>query len=147
MARGSAGSEAIVVERQRLGRKREFAALVRLNRPDALNPIDWAMVRALDGVISEIAGDRSVRAVLLTGNGRAFSAGGDLKSYVKLQRDPVGFPQFVADLHARVRPSAGAAGSGDRARQRGHRGGWTRARPQLRLRARWRARPASATPT
>jgi enoyl-CoA hydratase len=93
------GSEPIVVERHRLGRKREFAVVLRLNRPEALNAIDWAMVRALDSVVSELAGDRSVRIVLLTGNGRAFSAGGDLKSYVKLQRDPVGFPQFVADLH------------------------------------------------
>ena len=40
-----------------------------------------------------------VRCVLVTGNGRAFSAGGDLKGYVKLQQDPVRFPQFVADLH------------------------------------------------
>jgi enoyl-CoA hydratase len=88
------------VERVQLGRRREFAALVRLNRPASLNAIDWAMVRALDAAITDVAADRSVRAVLLTGAGRAFSAGGDLKSYVKLQRDPVGFPQFVADLHA-----------------------------------------------
>jgi enoyl-CoA hydratase len=95
-----ATGDPIVVDRHRLGRKREFAAVVRLNRPDTLNAIDWPMVRALDATISAIDADRSVRAVLVTGEGRAFSAGGDLKSYVKLQRDPVGFPQFVADLHA-----------------------------------------------
>jgi enoyl-CoA hydratase/carnithine racemase len=99
MAAEPAG-DPVVVDRHRLGRKREFAAVLRLNRPESLNAIDWAMVRALDAVISEIDADRSVRAVLVTGEGRAFSAGGDLKSYVKLQRDPVGFPQFVADLHA-----------------------------------------------
>jgi enoyl-CoA hydratase len=37
--------------------------------------------------------------VLFTGAGRAFSAGGDLESYVELQRDPVAFPRFVADIH------------------------------------------------
>ena len=92
--------EPIVVERHRLGRRREFAALLQLNRPGSLNAIDWPMVRALDAAVTEIDPDPSVRAVLVTGAGRAFSAGGDLKSYVKLQRDPVGFPQFVADLHA-----------------------------------------------
>ncbi len=90
----------IEVERHQLGRRREFAALLRLNRPDSLNAIDWAMVRALDATVTELAADRTVRTVLITGAGRAFSAGGDLKSYVKLQRDPVGFPRFVADLHA-----------------------------------------------
>ncbi len=37
--------------------------------------------------------------MLVTGNGRAFSAGGDLKKYLELQRDPVEFPRFVGDLH------------------------------------------------
>jgi enoyl-CoA hydratase/carnithine racemase len=90
----------ILVERVQLGRRREFAVVLRLNRPAALNAIDWAMVRALDAAITDVAADRSVRTLLLTGAGRAFSAGGDLKSYIKLQRDPVRFPQFVADLHA-----------------------------------------------
>jgi enoyl-CoA hydratase/carnithine racemase len=37
--------------------------------------------------------------VLVTGAGRAFSAGGDMKAYIDLQRDPVEFPRFVAELH------------------------------------------------
>lgn len=37
--------------------------------------------------------------MLVTGRGRAFSAGGDLKKYIELQRDPVRFPAFVADVH------------------------------------------------
>jgi enoyl-CoA hydratase/carnithine racemase len=75
------------------------AAVVRLNRPAQLNPIDWDTLRHLDAALDEIAADDSARAVLVTGTGRAFSAGGDLKSYVELQRDPVRFPRFVADLH------------------------------------------------
>ena len=76
-----------------------IVAVVRLNRPDQLNPIDTRVLRELDGVLDRIAADRSVRAVLVTGEGRAFSAGGDLDAYRTLQRDPVEFPRFVADLH------------------------------------------------
>ena len=75
------------------------AAIIMLNRPEQLNPIDSAMLAALDARLDEIAGDPSVRAVLVTGAGRAFSAGGDLKGYRTLQRDPVAFPRFVSELH------------------------------------------------
>lgn len=57
------------------------------------------MLAAFEGALEEVAADRTVRAVLITGNGRAFSAGGDMKRYRSLQRDPVAFPRFVADLH------------------------------------------------
>ena len=75
------------------------AAFVRLNRSEKLNAIDWEMVRELDGVLDAVVADPSVRCVLVTGVGRAFSAGGDLEGYLTLQRDPVAFPQFVEDLH------------------------------------------------
>ena len=88
----------VVVERHRL-RRRADAAVIRLNRPEELNPIDTATLQALDTHLDELASDRSVRALLVTGEGRAFSAGGDMKKYRTLQRDPVAFPKFVADLH------------------------------------------------
>ena len=70
-----------------------------LNRPDQLNAIDWPMLDALDAALDEIASDRSVRGVLVTGAGRGFSAGGDLVGYQTLQRDRERFPRFVAELH------------------------------------------------
>jgi enoyl-CoA hydratase/carnithine racemase len=75
------------------------AAIVALNRPEQLNPIDWATVGRLEEVLIELEADPAVRAVLVTGRGRAFSVGGDLKSYVALQTDPVDFPAFLDDLH------------------------------------------------
>lgn len=78
---------------------RAAAALLTLDNPRRLNAIDPAMIAQLDQALDAVAADRSVRAVLVTGAGRAFSAGGDLKRYVALQRDPVAFPRFVADLH------------------------------------------------
>ena len=70
-----------------------------LNRPDQLNAIDWTMLDALDRALGDVADDPQVRGVLVTGAGRAFSAGGDLVGYQTLQRDPVRFPRFVAELH------------------------------------------------
>jgi enoyl-CoA hydratase/carnithine racemase len=75
------------------------AAVIRLNRPTQLNPIDAEVLAELDRALDGIAADPRVRAVLVTGEGRAFSAGGDLASYRTLQRDPVAFPRFVSDLH------------------------------------------------
>jgi enoyl-CoA hydratase len=52
--------------------------VVVLNRPDAMNAANRDLHRALAKVWLHIKGDLSARAVVLTGAGRAFSAGGDL---------------------------------------------------------------------
>jgi acyl-CoA synthetase (AMP-forming)/AMP-acid ligase II/enoyl-CoA hydratase/carnithine racemase len=75
------------------------ATLLTLNSADSLNAIDWELLRRLDRELDVIAADPAVRVLLITGVGRAFSAGGDLKSYLTLQQDAVEFPRFVADLH------------------------------------------------
>jgi len=79
------------------------AALLTLSRPDELNPLDSAMLVALDRALDDIEQRRrasgDVRAILVTGAGRAFSAGGDLKGYQTLQRDRSAFHRFVAELH------------------------------------------------
>jgi enoyl-CoA hydratase/carnithine racemase len=84
-----------------------MAAIVTLARPADLNPIDREMLVALDDALDEIEARRraaeapanDVRAILVTGAGRAFSAGGDLKGYQSLQRDRSAFHGFVAELH------------------------------------------------
>jgi enoyl-CoA hydratase/carnithine racemase len=85
-------------ERVHLDDDGNFAAVVRFNRPDTMNAINWDTLRALEEAIVRAAADPAVRAVLITGKGRAFSAGGDIKGYVKLQADPVAFPRFVDDF-------------------------------------------------
>jgi enoyl-CoA hydratase len=92
-------NDRVLLERRPLQQEGAHVALLTLNRPEQLNAIDWDTIRALDSALDEVQTDRSVRALLITGAGRAFSAGGDLKGYIALQRDPVRFPQFVADLH------------------------------------------------
>jgi enoyl-CoA hydratase/carnithine racemase len=101
----TSGAPAVVVEEFELGESdgdagtSRVVSLVTLSRPDSLNAIDWDMVRQLDAVLDGLGAREGLCCVLLTGAGRAFSAGGDLKSYIELQRDAVAFPRFVADIH------------------------------------------------
>ena len=55
-------------------------ATISLNRPDKLNAGTARMVRDLLGAIDEVDADDDVRAVILTGRGRAFCAGADLSA-------------------------------------------------------------------
>ncbi|WP_342130338.1 enoyl-CoA hydratase/isomerase family protein [Hydrogenophaga sp. OTU3427] len=67
--------------------RREAVLVVTLNRPAALNAIHFELHTELSRLFREIARDRSIRAVVLTGAGRAFCAGGDLKAFVNRSED------------------------------------------------------------
>ena len=62
----------------------EGIADVRLNRADKLNAIDGAMFQALAETGAAVAADASVRAVVLSGEGRAFCAGLDFGSFQRM---------------------------------------------------------------
>jgi enoyl-CoA hydratase len=74
-------------------------ARVTLVRADKLNPLDWSTVKELKAAVAEIEASPA-RFVILTGEGRAFSAGGDLDGYLKLYRDPAAFQAFLDDFYA-----------------------------------------------
>jgi enoyl-CoA hydratase/carnithine racemase len=59
---------------------RDAVATITLNRPDARNAYSEAMVRELLDAVDEADADEVVRAVVVTGAGPVFSAGGDLKA-------------------------------------------------------------------
>lgn len=59
-------------------------AHVRLNRPDKRNGLDLAMFEALAAAVDRLRGERAVRAVVLSGEGRAFCAGLDWPSFMAL---------------------------------------------------------------
>lgn len=96
---GSSATGRVLTEQHELGQGGATALLLRLNRPEDLNPLDWDTIRELDTALVSADADPASRVVLVSGSGRAFSAGGDLKSYQQLQRDRERFPQFLRDLH------------------------------------------------
>src|SRR3954469_12908615 len=61
---------------------------VRLNRPDKLNALDQHLMAAIVAAGQSLADDRSVRAVVLSGEGRAFCAGLDLAAFQQMAGPP-----------------------------------------------------------
>jgi enoyl-CoA hydratase/carnithine racemase len=61
-------------------KKEEGFATVILNRPDKLNAVNEDLTRELGDAFLEVGGDEKIRAVILTGTGRAFCSGADLSS-------------------------------------------------------------------
>lgn len=60
---------------------------VRLNRPDKLNALDGAMFQAIVDAGESLKGDRSVRVVVLSGEGRGFCAGLDFSAFQSMAGD------------------------------------------------------------
>lgn len=59
-------------------------ATLTLNRPDSMNSLSVALKEALGTAVDEVSRDDSVRAVVLTGAGRGFCVGQDLREHVSL---------------------------------------------------------------
>jgi enoyl-CoA hydratase/carnithine racemase len=84
----------------RLAREGAIAHVV-LDRPAQLNAISPELLRDLDAACAVIEDDPGVRAVTLTGAGRAFCAGADLRVVEELAPDPAKWTAFM-DLWHRV---------------------------------------------
>ena len=74
-----------------------------LNRPDSLNAWTPQVGFDLRTIIERDAADDSVRAVLITGAGRGFSSGADLKAGFELADD--GMPDIYKELHDVYHPA------------------------------------------
>lgn len=68
--------------------------IITLNRPDALNAVNDSLHNGLARLWQRLSDDRTARAAVLTGSGRAFSAGGDFSYLAELAGD--------ADLRAKT---------------------------------------------
>jgi enoyl-CoA hydratase len=81
--------------------RRGAGAWLRLNRPESMNTITPAMTGALADHLDRVRDDTEVRALVITGIGRAFCAGGDLTAARALtEMEPPGGQQFLADFGA-----------------------------------------------
>jgi enoyl-CoA hydratase/carnithine racemase len=77
---------------------RGSVAWLTLNRPDALNSINLEMVRLYEELLPRIASDDSIRVLVITGNGKAFCAGADLKEVLSGQDLRPGEPDYLDRL-------------------------------------------------
>lgn len=82
---------------------KEHVARITLNRPDAANSVNADMARELMHAAIYCSEDASVRAVILTGAGRMFSGGGDLKSFAAQEdRLPGHLKEVAGNLHLAI---------------------------------------------
>ena len=74
-------------------------ATIKLNRPDKLNAFGGPMREEILDVLAKIGADDAVRVVIVTGEGRGFSAGGDIDHLKRLREnnDEEGFRQVLAN--------------------------------------------------
>jgi 2-(1,2-epoxy-1,2-dihydrophenyl)acetyl-CoA isomerase len=78
-------------------------ATITLNRPDAFNALDLELGRELFRAALEVDEDSDVRCVVVTGAGKAFCAGGDVKAFVdNLPRIGVHIKELTTYLHGAV---------------------------------------------
>ncbi|MBA7687548.1 Short-chain-enoyl-CoA hydratase [subsurface metagenome] len=68
-------------ERFILLEKRDQIGYITFNRPEKLNAIRWEDYILLDNLVNDCERDDNVRVIILTGKGRAFSAGDDIEGY------------------------------------------------------------------
>src|SRR6266571_6597885 len=73
-------------------------ATIKLNRPEKLNAFGGPMREEILDALEKIAGDDDIRAVIVTGEGRAFSAGGDIQHLKQLRdnKDESGFRNILS---------------------------------------------------
>ena len=100
-------------------RVQEGVATLTLNRPEVLNALDLSSGVALARAVRSCRGDSGVRAVILTGAGRGFCAGGDVRAMaerIRAEKDPETFfrdltvplHQIILDLRSMEKPVVAA---------------------------------------
>ena len=75
--------------------KKDKIATVTLNRPEFLNVMNSQTMDEYESVMRELSKDDEVRVIILTGAGKAFSAGGDIKGMKARTEDPARQNEYI----------------------------------------------------
>ena len=75
--------------------KKGAGAWVYLNRPNLMNPLNLEIVQEIGEVLEDVERDYSIKAVVITGKGKAFSAGADLTFIKNIFETPEGAQVFA----------------------------------------------------
>ena len=89
--------ESILVNKQTDG-----VTVVTLNQPEAMNALSGQMVKELKDAALDLSNDDSVKVIVLTGTGKSFCAGGDLKRF-KEGFTPVSAVDYLDDIHLLIK--------------------------------------------
>ncbi|MFC4024052.1 enoyl-CoA hydratase/isomerase family protein [Oceanobacillus longus] len=89
-------------------------ATITLNQPEKMNVLSIEIIEGLTDVLDQVKSEAAVRAVILTGKGKAFNAGGDIKSFPNISNAGVGRDfmtssiQYYKDLASLEKPTIAA---------------------------------------
>jgi enoyl-CoA hydratase/carnithine racemase len=95
-------SETVASQSVLLTENRGAVRILRLNRPEKMNALNTALTQALLDSLSAADSDRSVRAIMLCGAGRAFCAGADVSEFKDLTPDQQDKVTARAELSCRT---------------------------------------------
>lgn len=80
--------------------KREGVGIITLDRPEVLNALNFEMGRELAEAVGMVRDDDEIRAVILTGKGRAFCSGGDIKGMLsRLSKGATGRREHLKSVY------------------------------------------------
>jgi 2-(1,2-epoxy-1,2-dihydrophenyl)acetyl-CoA isomerase len=83
--------------------KEGFLATLTLNKPDRNNSFDFPMMNEIDDAINDVAQDSEIRALIITGAGKAFCTGGDVSYLGSLIEDRAAFSRTtIGDAVRRI---------------------------------------------
>ena len=74
-------------------------ANIQLNRPDALNAFNMDLITELESALTEVKASQNIKLLIISANGRAFSAGADLIYFKSVVSDPKDLQRYIRKLN------------------------------------------------